>query len=258
MALDAARGMLYLRSLNPAILHRDLKSPNMLVTAEWRVKVADFGLSKISDLIGGNTAMSTVQNNNPRWLAPEVLRGGGATAGRPSDVFSFGIVMWELLTWEIPWGSLRDWNQILIGVVVENQRPPVPQDRRMLPGRREDNDGFETLEEYIALMQRCWSSDSDQRPNFKEIIRILQQIKTGCRLHVPPGPPPPRPDQPQTNTDGRACIICLENPLEYAFEHAGGEACMLACNVCNFRYEESSCPTCRRPITGRLRVFNAN
>lgn len=251
MALDAARGMLYLHSLSPAILHRDLKSPNMLVTAEWRVKVADFGLSKMSDLIADSTAMSTVQNNNPRWLAPEVLRGGGATAGRPSDVFSFGIVMWELLTWEVPWRSLRDWGQILVGVVVDNRRPPVPQDRRTLPGRREDNDRFESLEGYIALMERCWSPNPDQRPEFREIIRVLQQIKQGCGAHVPPGRPEP------AGTDGGACIICMDNPLEYAFAHAGGEACMVACNECNARFTESWCPTCRRPITSRFRVFNA-
>jgi len=250
MALDAARGMLYLHSLSPAILHRDLKSPNMLVTAEWRVKVADFGLSKMSDLIADSTAMSTVQNNNPRWLAPEVLEGGGATAGRPSDVFSFGIVMWELLTWEVPWRSLRAWGQILVGVL-GNRRPPVPQDRRTLPGRREDNDRFESLEGYIALMERCWSPKPDQRPEFREIIRVLQQIKQGCGAHVPPGRPEP------AGTDGGACIICMDNPLEYAFAHAGGEACMVACNECNARFTESWCPTCRRPITCRFRVFNA-
>jgi len=255
MALDAARGMAYLHALRPAILHRDLKSPNMLVTAQWQVKVSDFGLSKISDLVAGQTAMSTVQNINPRWLAPEVMRGDAA--GRPADVFSFAVVMWELLTWEFPWAQVVNWVSQGIAILTQNARPPVPRDRSTLPGRREDNAGFTKLEAYIALMERCWSPDPDRRPGFGEIIMQLEDIKTGC-LQAPLGAPPsPTTQHAAASSDGRMCVICWANPLEYAFIHAEEKACMIACAACNSRYTDNRCPTCRRAITGRARVYNA-
>ena len=66
--------MLQLHNHNPPILHRDLKSPNLLVDKHWRVKVTDFNLS--SALRSGNTGSSLLSSvaNNPRWLAPEVSR----------------------------------------------------------------------------------------------------------------------------------------------------------------------------------------
>jgi serine/threonine protein kinase len=72
IALDAARGMLYLHTRQPPIAHRDLKSANLLVNADWQVKVADFNLSRSIDV---NTTASTVVMTNPRWLAPEVVAG---------------------------------------------------------------------------------------------------------------------------------------------------------------------------------------
>ena len=97
MASDAAKGMLFLHTRSPAIVHRDLKSANLLVDALWHVKVADFNLSRALDQA---SALSTVNVTNPRWLAPEVLAGG--FAGLPADVWSFGTVLWEFMTWQLP------------------------------------------------------------------------------------------------------------------------------------------------------------
>ena len=99
MACDAAKGMLYLHTRSPPIVHRDLKSPNLLVDGLWHVKVSDFNLSRAME---NNAVVSSLQITNPRWLAPEVLKGG--QAGTAADVYSFGVVLWELLTWRLPWG----------------------------------------------------------------------------------------------------------------------------------------------------------
>ena len=104
MVLDAAKGMLYLHAHTPPIIHRDLKSPNLLVDGHWRVKVSDFNLSK---LLEEGAAMSSMAATNPRWLAPEILAGNPATFA--SDVYAFAIVLWELLTWELPWGPTNPW-----------------------------------------------------------------------------------------------------------------------------------------------------
>ena len=102
LALDAAAGVLHLHGRAPPILHRDLKSPNLLVTGDWRCKVADLGLSKLVD--GAAAATTAGGAGNPRWVAPEVM--GGDTAAATADVFAFGVVLWELLTWQLPWANL--------------------------------------------------------------------------------------------------------------------------------------------------------
>lgn len=66
------QGVLQLHSHKPPILHRDLKSPNMLVDRHWRVKVTDFNLSRMVKTGSNNASVTSLLANNPRWLAPEV------------------------------------------------------------------------------------------------------------------------------------------------------------------------------------------
>lgn len=166
MALDAAKGMLYLHNHAPPIIHRDLKSPNLLVDKHWRVKVSDFNLSKLLD---DSTVMSSMAATNPRWLAPEILGGNNATFA--SDVYSFAIVMWELMTWELPWGVTNPWQ--VVTLVMEGGRLSIPT-RYDLPGP--DTGSFEGLEDYVTLMKRCWSHIQEDRPCFQEIIAELRRI----------------------------------------------------------------------------------
>lgn len=166
MALDAAKGMLYLHNHAPPIIHRDLKSPNLLVDKHWRVKVSDFNLSKLLD---DSTVMSSMAATNPRWLAPEILGGNNATFS--SDVYSFGVVMWELMTWDLPWGVTNPWQ--VVTVVMDGGRLPIPA-RGDLPGP--DTDTFQGLDDYVELMNRCWAHIQEDRPCFQEIISELRRI----------------------------------------------------------------------------------
>ena len=102
MASDIAAGMAHLHSRSPPLLHRDLRSPNILVDSSWRAKIADLGLSKIAE--EAMAASSTLVQVNPRWAAPEIVAKGNPPTFA-SDVYSFGVVLWELLTWDLPWGS---------------------------------------------------------------------------------------------------------------------------------------------------------
>ncbi|KAL6578953.1 copper transport protein ctr1 [Orobanche minor] len=108
MAYDVAKGMNYLHKCNPPIV-RDLKSPNLLVDRKSTVKVCDFGLSRLKakTFLPSKSAAGT-------WMAPEVLR--DEPSNENLDLYSFGVILWELMTLPQPWGNLNpaqvDWDGI--------------------------------------------------------------------------------------------------------------------------------------------------
>ncbi|KAL9242838.1 hypothetical protein vseg_016798 [Gypsophila vaccaria] len=169
MALDVARGMNYLHRRNPPIVHRDLKSSNLLVDKNWNVKVGDFGLSKLK-----NATFLTAKSGGgtPQWMAPEILR--NELSNEKSDVFSFGVILWELMTVSIPWSSLNALQ--VVGVVgFMDRRLDIP----------------ETIDPCISsLIKDCWQSKPELRPCFQDIIhRMIGIIKS----NDPPAPTPPPP-----------------------------------------------------------------
>ncbi|KAL5552120.1 hypothetical protein UlMin_002296 [Ulmus minor] len=122
MGLDVARGMNYLHRRNPPIVHRDLKSSNLLVDKNWTVKVGDFGLSRLK-----NATFLTAKSGRgtPQWMAPEVLR--NEPSNEKSDVFSFGVILWELMTESFPWNNLNALQ--VVGVVgFMDRRLELPDD----------------------------------------------------------------------------------------------------------------------------------
>lgn len=156
MALDIARGMNYLHHCNPTIVHRDLKSSNLLVDKNWTVKVADFGLSRIKHA----TFLTTLSGRGtPQWMAPEVLR--NEPSDEKADVYSFGVIMWELATEQVPWDGLNAM-QVVGAVGFMNQRLEVP-------------DNLDP--EWAAMMTECWDSDAKLRPSFQDITDRLKEMQ---------------------------------------------------------------------------------
>lgn len=174
-AADGAAGMLHLHSRHPQILHRDLNSPNLLVAADWTVKVADMGLSKLltdSALEHGiNSVMTSGGGINPRWLAPEILSGSICTTS--SDVFSFGVIMWEILTRRVPWDGETTW--AIVGTVQRGARLPLTRDMCDIVDTHENVQS--TVDDYIDLMQACWSHEPRDRPDFVHIAQKLREIQ---------------------------------------------------------------------------------
>ncbi|XP_010531127.1 PREDICTED: serine/threonine-protein kinase STY17-like [Tarenaya hassleriana] len=152
VALDVSKGMNYLHQNN--IIHRDLKTANLLMDEHGVVKVADFGVARVQTQSG----VMTAETGTYRWMAPEVIE------HRPydhrADVFSFAIVLWELLTGELPYSYLTPL-QAAVGVVQKGLRPEIPK---------------HTHPKLAELLEKCWQQDAAQRPKFSEIIEILQQI----------------------------------------------------------------------------------
>ncbi|XP_024958837.1 uncharacterized protein LOC112499803 isoform X1 [Cynara cardunculus var. scolymus] len=162
IAMDAAFGMEYLHSKN--IVHFDLKCDNLLVNMKDPsrpiCKVGDFGLSKIKR----NTLVSGGVRGTLPWMAPELLNGSSNKVSEKVDVFSFGIVLWEILTGEEPYANMH-YGAIIGGIVSNTLRPPIPR----------DCDG-----EWRRLMEQCWAPNPMVRPSFTEItsqLRVMYHTK---------------------------------------------------------------------------------
>jgi len=162
LAIDTAKGMHYLHSVN--VLHRDLKSLNLLVDENWILKVADFGTSRQA----ANTMTQCA--GTALWMAPEVVRGKDYTY--KADVYSFGIIMWEMLTCETPFNDMTNPYEIMRDVEA-GLRPQIPY--------------HNAPKEYIKLMQACWSGEEKDRPDFDVILETLQILWDRCEAdYCPP------------------------------------------------------------------------
>eukprot|EP01102_Stenamoeba_stenopodia_P005757 TRINITY_DN1648_c0_g1_i1.p1 TRINITY_DN1648_c0_g1~~TRINITY_DN1648_c0_g1_i1.p1 ORF type:complete len:1101 (+),score=241.37 TRINITY_DN1648_c0_g1_i1:399-3701(+) len=160
-AKDVALGMNYLHLCEPAIIHRDLKSPNLMLDEGNNIKVCDFGLSRIKQ-----AGTMTGRIGTPAWTAPEVLR--NKPYSEKADVYSYGIVLYEFFSRQVPFANMEP-IQIAIAVVNGKMRPPVPNN----------------CPPFMAqLMQDCWDEDPDKRPSFAE---ILNKFSKAAPLFTPRG-----------------------------------------------------------------------
>ncbi|MFS7909467.1 putative protein kinase TKL-CTR1-DRK-2 family [Helianthus anomalus] len=156
MAMDIARGMIYLHNCQPPIIHRNLKSSNLLVDKNWTLKVGDFGLSRIKH----ETYLKTnTRTGMPQWMAPEVLR--NEQVDEKSDVYSYGVVLWEITTGKIPWENLNSM-QVIGAVGFMDKRLEIPND---------------VDPQWGSLIESCWSREPESRPTFKEILSKLKDLQ---------------------------------------------------------------------------------
>ncbi|CAK9314665.1 unnamed protein product [Citrullus colocynthis] len=162
IAMDAAFGMEYLHSKN--IVHFDLKCDNLLVNLKDSqrpiCKVADFGLSKIKR----NTLVSGGVRGTLPWMAPELLNGSSNKVSEKVDVFSFGIVLWEILTGEEPYANMH-YGAIIGGIVNNTLRPTIPS---------------YCDSEWRRLMEHCWAPNPADRPSFTEVAGRLRVMSTAA------------------------------------------------------------------------------
>ncbi|VFQ94402.1 unnamed protein product [Cuscuta campestris] len=170
MALDVAMGMNCLHTSTPTIVHRDLKSPNLLVDNDWNVKVCDFGLSRLKH----NTFLSSKSTaGTPEWMAPEVLR--NEPSNEKCDVYSFGVILWELATMRLPWSGMNPM-QVVGAVGFQNRRLEIPKELDPLVAR---------------IIWECWQMDPNLRPSFAELtvaLRPLQRLVIPSHVDQPSSP----------------------------------------------------------------------
>jgi serine/threonine protein kinase len=151
IAMGIAHGMMYLHSHK--IVHRDLKSPNILLDERLLPKIADFGLGRF---VTDCDSFQQMTNNigTPIWMAPELLE--GTVYGPPVDVYAYGMILCEMYTETIPFSGL-DRIKIFKLVVDAGKRPPLPDPDSPI----------------ARLIAACWAQDPNDRPTFEHIYTMF-------------------------------------------------------------------------------------
>eukprot|EP00762_Andalucia_godoyi_P003188 ANDGO_01124.mRNA.1 hypothetical protein len=166
MAVDIARGMTYLHSQRPPVIHQDLKSMNVLVSDSLQCKVTDFGLSAEKSTYRPIAS----SGGTPYYCAPETLT--QHLASEASDVYAFGVIMYELLTRDYPFrelGANFTIDTFKRKVCEENKRP-----NSSLPAPN----SFKGEREWTTLMERCWHANTSLRPSFEETLGKLLELQS--------------------------------------------------------------------------------
>jgi serine/threonine protein kinase len=153
LCLDIADGMRFLHDSN--IIHRDLKSANILLDRDGRCKIADFGLSTLKESTAASQTAGLMAT--PAWTDPEVAL--GAKFSNASDVYSFGVVVWEIFSGEVPWDDMT-LVAIVTQVAVQGKRLTIP----------------ETFPSAVReLLSSCFDI-SPRRPDFPSVIQRLEDL----------------------------------------------------------------------------------
>ncbi len=150
IALNIARGLAYLHNEN--IIHADVRSSHVLLNEQYQAKLTSLGLAKVQQ---AGIAASAQVPDSYAWQAPEVLRLHQDT--KASDIYSFGVLLWEMQTGQIPWKDLD--NDAIKQKVLAGERPSISQ---------------EICEPWRTLIKDCWQADPTQRPTWPTIIKQLE------------------------------------------------------------------------------------
>ncbi|CEO96152.1 Protein kinase domain-containing protein [Plasmodiophora brassicae] len=153
IALETATGVNFLHQSR--IIHRDLKSANLLLDKHYGIKVSDFGLSRVK----AQQIIMTGQCGTFQWMAPEVISNEMYT--EKADVYSFGIIVWELFARKVPFEGMNG-VQVSVAVSTKGLRPDMPPD---VPAG------------VARLIEDCWTTDPQARPTFTDIVRRLKLLQ---------------------------------------------------------------------------------
>lgn len=178
VAAGSARGIAYLHEdCHPRIIHRDIKSANILLDNNFEAKVADFGLAKLAEELDGNTHVSTRVMGTFGYMAPEYASSGKLT--EKSDVFSFGVVLLELITGRKPVDqtqplgeeSLVEWARPLLTQALDTEEFDEVADPR-LGGNYVKSEMFRMVEAGAA----CVRHSASKRPRMSQVVRAMDSI----------------------------------------------------------------------------------
>eukprot|EP01096_Ripella_sp_DP13-Kostka_P016473 TRINITY_DN802_c0_g2_i2.p1 TRINITY_DN802_c0_g2~~TRINITY_DN802_c0_g2_i2.p1 ORF type:complete len:613 (+),score=284.80 TRINITY_DN802_c0_g2_i2:197-1840(+) len=153
LVLESCKGVAWLHALPKHLFHRDLKPENILIDQNGHAKVSDFGLSHFDDNWEEEHPIGT-----PLYMAPEVMR--GQTITEKVDVYSLGIILWEVVTQQHPFSHHNSYPRYS-NSVINGERPPIPAS---CPHSLAD------------LMRQCWDAQPENRPTVVGVITKLEEI----------------------------------------------------------------------------------
>ncbi len=156
IGLEVALGLAYLHSME--ILHRDLKSLNVLLDENMKAKLCDFGLAKLKSDPSTFVESARGAMGTPMWMAPELLD-PPAQYSKYSDIFSFGVTLWEIVTCKIPFANAPNLG-VAFQWVREGKREDIPE---VCPPK------------LARLIKFCWNQSPKERPLTDQIIRELKE-----------------------------------------------------------------------------------
>lgn len=158
IAVDIAEALVYLHSLSPSVLHRDLKSRNVLLDADLRAKLADFGGSRCKDEETGSLATDM---GTARWTAPEELV-GGSHHSEAIDIYSLGVILSELETFQIPYADVDIPEACLLSRIASGEMQPAFTEHASA--------------EVVSLARQCLAFNPTDRPSAIQVAYLLRQM----------------------------------------------------------------------------------
>ncbi|KAE8794903.1 putative serine/threonine-protein kinase [Hordeum vulgare] len=178
VAVEAAAALAYLHAIEPSVVHRDVKTTNILLDADFHVKVADFGLSRLFPLDGA-THVSTAPQGTPGYVDPEYHQCYQLTDR--SDVYSFGVVLAELISSKPAVDVTRDRDEINLAAMAVGriQRSELEQLVDAELGYGFDEATTKAMTMVAELAFRCLQQNSEMRPPIREVLDGLRGIQEG-------------------------------------------------------------------------------
>ncbi|XP_074332998.1 chitin elicitor receptor kinase 1-like [Apium graveolens] len=181
IALDSARGLEYIHEhTNPAYIHRDIKSPNILLDKNLRAKVADFGLTKLVEV--GTGSLQTQLVGTFGYMPPEYAQYGEVST--KIDVYAFGVVLYELISAREAIGKSGEISTGTLGIVamfedVMNQPDPSTDLHKLVDPRLGEDYPIDSVCKLAQLAKACTLQNHVQRPSMRSVVVSLMTLISG-------------------------------------------------------------------------------
>ena len=153
-----ARGLAFLH--RSGVIHRDLKTENILLTANNRAKIADLGCAQSDSSIQARASMVVELNfKDFLYASPEEITHAFACSAK-SDIYSLGVLLWEVLSGRSPWVGVSNWRER----IRDNCHEDIP-----------DSIQAECPETYLTLLRKCWQMDPCLRPTADQVVQVMRK-----------------------------------------------------------------------------------